>query len=1084
MSADSPGKDTGAAATGGVIPKLSWAAVILLPPSVVAGFWQDVVRDHIYLACGIFLAYGLLLIVGRFVGEFIRDLVLRRRDGWLDSADGRLSRRFSRFGRTYAEYLAASLRFMDQKGLSTIGHYAPELDEVFIDVSLALQAPGRIPGDLLADAGSTGSTDERRSIDEFLDRPKPQVLAIVGAPGTGKTTLLRHTARHACLLPADRRRSVPVLLYLRSLVTDLADNPRLPLAEVIRANLGRPAMDEPAGWFEDRLEAGDCVVLLDGLDEVAEQGMRRTVVDWVEQQIKDYPENDYVITSRPQGYRSTPVEGATVLQTRRFTDRQISTFIHSWYLAVERHANREDSADVQLLAETGASDLQSRLRASPSLYDLTVNPLLLTMIANVHRYRGALPGSRSDLYREICQVMLWRRQESKRLVVEPRGPQKETVLRELAFEMMRRRVTVVSWDVCTEILRSVLPRVSDHLTAEAFLEDVGTNGLLVERENGVFAFAHFTFQEYLAAEYIRDKAQGRLLAEAIDDDWWRECTLLYAANADVGPIVRACLSSGTMAALALAFDCADEGNELDPGLRERLNTLLQRSPAAELVGEERRLMNGVLLTRRLRNIVRTADGGRLCASPVGADTYELFLLDCAEAGTNRRPDAAVTGGVSERPVTGVRAGDAAAFVGWVNTLVGGELRYRLPTIEEMQDPGVQSILCPPSSSAPAHAFWAAPQSDGPPPLWLPPAAQDPRLVPEGVLRQRVRDDFTFTRTSPAALLLLRARAAAAVTVVLLETARNLELDLALARVPDLAAALETSFDGAVFADSDLGWESEALLTSESARVRTLSDVLAQEAHAGHREDLARVLAEDMVRELGTLTGYFSMAGEVPDGFDAVRRAVSALNHDLRRERLRGRRAHEQMLDQVTAFDLSQISEDIGQILPLALARRSVYALAAGAVLPAAAAEFSARLRATGSRDHSSLWTVFEQPLTRTGLLGQNLPPIDPDAVVEGLPRALQAMTARAAHAPYTAWTNELTHKARLAGPILRREALPEGPGLRTARLSAACLAAEAADWGQTDLSQLLCGVVAALTWLEDRHTGAAAATEAIVLAVD
>jgi hypothetical protein len=1080
MSAESAGKDTGSAAKGGVLPKLSWAAAILLPPSVVAGFWRDVVRDHIVLACVVFLVYGVLLIVGRFVGEFVRDLVLRRREGWLDSADRRLSRRFSRFGRTYAEHLAASLRFMDQKGLSTIGHYAPELDEVFIDVSLALQAPGRIPGDLLADAASTGGTDERRSIDEFLDLPEPQVLAIVGAPGTGKTTLLRHTARHACLSPRDRRRGVPVLLYLRSLVSDLADDPRLGLAKVIRANLGRHAAEEPPGWFEERLEAGDCVVLLDGLDEVAEPGMRRTVVDWVERQIKDYPRNDYVITSRPQGYRSSPVEGATVLQTRRFTDRQVATFIRSWYLAVERHANREDSADVRLLAEAGAADLRSRLRASPNLYDLTVNPLLLTMIANVHRYRGALPGSRSDLYREICQVMLWRRQESKRLVVEPRGPQKETVLRELAFEMMRRRVTAVSRDVCTELLQSVLPRVSEHLTADAFLADVGTNGLLVERENGVFAFAHFTFQEYLAAEYIRDKGQARLLADAVDDDWWRECTLLYAANADVGPIVRACLRSGTMAALALAFDCADEGNELDPGLREHLNTLLQRSSPAELTGEERRLMIGVLLTRRLRNVVRTTEGGRICASPIGADTYELFLLDCAEQGTNRRPDAVTAQESSGRPVTGVRARDAVAFAGWVNTLVGGESRYRLPTLEEIRDPGVQSILGPPAVTGPAHAFWAAPHRDEPPPLWIPSGVPDPRHLPAGVAEQRVRHDFRSASGALPALLLLRARAAAAATVGLLETARSRELDLALARVPDLAAALEAASGAPVFAEAALSLGSEALRTAESERVSAVLETMGEEAHSGLRETLALVLAEDMVRELGALSAYLPGTGEPSEAFDAVRLTVTALGHDLRRVRLRGRRSHEQLLDQVTAFDLGRPPEDTGQVLSLVFARRSVYALAVGSVLPAAATEFSALVRSA----QGDPWSVFEGRLTGRGAFGQELSPVDPDAVGEGLPGALQAMVRDTARSFQSAWIGALAEQAAAAGPILRREALPEGPALRAARLAAACLAAEAADLGWRALHRTLCGVVAALTWLEDRHTGATTASEAIVLAVD
>ena len=53
------------------------------------------------------------------------------------------------------------------------------------------------------------------------------------------------------------------------------------------------------------------------------------------------------------------------------------------------------------------------------------------MIANVHRYRGALPGSRADLYAEICQVMLWRRQEAKNLPAGLAGDKKEALLRGL-----------------------------------------------------------------------------------------------------------------------------------------------------------------------------------------------------------------------------------------------------------------------------------------------------------------------------------------------------------------------------------------------------------------------------------------------------------------------------------------------------------------------------------------------------------------------------------------------------------------------------------------------------------------------------
>ena len=63
------------------------------------------------------------------------------------------------------------------------------------------------------------------------------------------------------------------------------------------------------------------------------------------------------------------------------------------------------------------------------------------MIAYVHRYRGALPGGRADLYAEILQVMLFRRQEAKNLGVEFAGDKKEALLRGLAYAMMDRRLS-------------------------------------------------------------------------------------------------------------------------------------------------------------------------------------------------------------------------------------------------------------------------------------------------------------------------------------------------------------------------------------------------------------------------------------------------------------------------------------------------------------------------------------------------------------------------------------------------------------------------------------------------------------------
>jgi predicted NACHT family NTPase len=387
-----------------------------------------------------------------FAGKIAAELWKRRQKRFVN----RLDQQISGFGKRYREFVLASLRFIDLKGLATAGFYTPELDEVFIDVSLAPREPNQASEDLLAELPK--EVTDRHSVWDFLDRPQPVVLAVIGVPGSGKTTLLRHTAQQICHAHRNQRRAVPILLYLRNHVTVITSTPDVALPELIRGTLGRYGPDEPEGWFEQQLHDGECLMLLDGLDEVARPEDRRGVADWVERQVKQYPNNDFVITSQPQGYRTARIEGAAVLQVRSFTGEQVSRFLKGWYLAIERHSTGLTGDDVRRRAaaaeeeEEEAADLLQRLNGAPALYELTVNPLLLTMIANVHRYRGALPGSRVDLYGEICQVMLWRRQEAKKLPIALDGDKKEALLRGLAFAMMQRQVRdLPRTDVLAEI---------------------------------------------------------------------------------------------------------------------------------------------------------------------------------------------------------------------------------------------------------------------------------------------------------------------------------------------------------------------------------------------------------------------------------------------------------------------------------------------------------------------------------------------------------------------------------------------------------------------------------------------------------
>ena len=85
---------------------------------------------------------------------------------------------------------------------------------------------------------------------------------------------------------------------------------------------------------------------------------RRAIAGWTERQIRDYPDNDFIITSRPMGYDPARIHGATVLETRRLSDEQISTFVGSWYLAAERHAAANDPDVAVRAGERAEEDLE------------------------------------------------------------------------------------------------------------------------------------------------------------------------------------------------------------------------------------------------------------------------------------------------------------------------------------------------------------------------------------------------------------------------------------------------------------------------------------------------------------------------------------------------------------------------------------------------------------------------------------------------------------------------------------------------------------------------------------------------------
>ncbi|NER99630.1 MAG: NACHT domain-containing protein [Symploca sp. SIO1B1] len=391
------------------------------------------------------------------------------------------------------------------------------------------------------------------SAEQLLSQTTAKKLVILGDPGIGKTTLMSYFAVMLARKQPEKLGLtaqvdwLPILLRIR----DLARVPDMGILEFIEqfAQKHLSVATLPTGFFEHWLKEGKALILLDGLDEVANPAKREEIVDKIRCFLGQFQQNRAIITSRPAGYRRDFFHTTEFPHywLQKFDQERIQLFIEQWY-----NSRIRDPKEAQRCKDS----LKEALEEQERIQLLAQNPLLLTIIALIHRYEAYLPRKRYKLYDRAVKTLLmnW----EKRKDVDEHW-QLEYLTRDDLERLMQRLAywihcqgdtgdkeggTLIEQDeLISQLSKFIaeqkrLERYQAKEEAKRFLLLVQNRaGLLNEQGQDYYAFVHKTFQEYLAAEEIRYRQEDddfRIALENIDqylhNPHWREVLLLLIAQ--------------------------------------------------------------------------------------------------------------------------------------------------------------------------------------------------------------------------------------------------------------------------------------------------------------------------------------------------------------------------------------------------------------------------------------------------------------------------------------------------------------------------------------------------------------------------
>lgn len=320
---------------------------------------------------------------------------------------------------------------------------------------------------------------------------------VLGHPGSGKTTFLRHLA--FCYAtddsdPLDIGGAVPILLslsdYGRARETDRVQ-PLLDYLPEWLAAQGVPA----ATAVREHLD--EIVLLLDGLDEMRSAAARRAVLDEVSRLAASDRVRAVVVTGRSflVDELHPSHEPLQIRRTRPPSGAEIAQFVTRF-------------SALRGLPNERADSIVDRIQHDSDLSALARTPLVLAFMVILDELEGRLPDRRIEIYYRLGEMLVERWTRTRSLGRAGREHDRPTrgaalrVLGPLAWWAIEQGGAVGEVELLAELTRIEIRRDPEEgeKQARALLDLLKLDtALLVTRPDGRWSFVHLSVAEYFAA---------------------------------------------------------------------------------------------------------------------------------------------------------------------------------------------------------------------------------------------------------------------------------------------------------------------------------------------------------------------------------------------------------------------------------------------------------------------------------------------------------------------------------------------------------------------------------------------------------